>query len=196
MFLEPTIQPGESVLVHAAASGVGTAATQLCRAFGHRCLATTSTGKLDRVRELGADTVIDRQEEDFVDVVRRVTGGRGVDVILDPVGGAYLTRNVAALARGGRLVNIGLLGGAKAELPIGLLLTRRLRVIGSVLRSRSRAEKVEITAALLERAWPLVTSGGVSPVIHATMPIDRADEAHGMLRRNETVGKVVLTFPG
>ncbi len=117
-------------------------------------------------------------------------------MILDPVGGAYLTRNVAALARGGRLVNIGLLGGAKAELPIGLLLTRRLRVIGSVLRSRSRAEKVEITAALLERAWPLVTSGGVSPVIHATMPIDRADEAHGMLRRNETVGKVVLTFPG
>lgn len=195
IWMEAGLQPGESVLVHAAASGVGTAAVQLCRAFGHPCYGTASGPKLPLVADLGADVTIDRTHSDFVDAVKKRSEGRGVDVILDPVGGAYLDRNVRALAHRGRLVIIGLLGGATGELPIARLLMKRQRVIGSVLRSRSRAEKVEIMRELRERVWPRFEDGSLSPVVHDVMPITEVTAAHGLLERNETVGKVVLEVP-
>jgi len=195
VWMEGALQPGETVLVHAAASGVGTAAVQLCRAFGHRCFGTASGPKLPLVADLGAEVTIDRTHSDFVDAVKTATDGRGVDVILDPVGGAYLDRNVRALAHRGRLVIIGLLGGATGELPIARLLMKRQRVIGSVLRSRARGEKVEIMAELRSHVWPRFADGSLSPVIHDAMPITAAADAHGLLERNETVGKVVLTVP-
>ena len=192
--VEPALQPGESVLVHAAASGVGTAAVQLCKALGHTCYATTTGAKLDVVRALGATAVFDRQADDFERAIAEATGKRGVDVILDPVGGSYLEKNVRCLAEGGRLVNIGLLGGTSAQLDIARLLTRRLRIIGSVLRSRSRAEKVAITAGLLRDVWPHVTAGAIRPVVERTFPIAEAGAAHALLGTNATVGKIVLTL--
>ena len=194
IFIEADIQENETVLVHAAASGVGTAAVQLCRVFGHRCLATASTAKLPFLQELGADVTIDRNVASFREVVREETDGRGVDVILDPVGGSYLDANVASLARGGRLVNIGLLGGARGELALAPLLTRRLRIIGSVLRSRTREEKIAITGRLRERVWPLFASGELRPVIHSVLPIADAGSAHDLLATNTTTGKVVLAI--
>lgn len=196
VFMEPSLQPGEVVIVHAAASGVGTAAVQLCRAFGHRCLATASGDKLEVVSRLGASLVIDRREQDFVEVARIATDGRGVDVILDPVGGSYLADNLKALAIGGRLVNIGLLGGPKAELDLARLLTRRLRIIGSVLRSRTRAEKVLITEQIREHVWPKLAEGSLEPVVHVGMGIEDAEAGHALLEQNATTGKVVLLFPG
>lgn len=193
VFMETDIQPGETVLVHAAASGVGTAAVQLCRAFGHRCFATASSAKLAAVKALGADVTIDRHNERFVDVVRDQTDG-GVDVILDPVGGSYFKDNTRILALRGRLVCMGLLGGVEGDLNLGRLLTRRIRIIGSVLRSRTRAEKIEITASIREKVWPLIADGTLKPVIHSTLPIQDAEQAHGLLANNETVGKVVLTI--
>ena len=193
VFLETKIQPDECVMVHAAASGVGSAAVQLCRAFGHRCFATASAGKLEAVRALGADVLIDRNNERFVNVVKEQTNSRGVDVILDPVGGSYFTDNLRSLAPGGRLVNMGLLGGIEGTVNLAQLMTRRLRIIGSVLRSRSRAEKVEITASVREHVWPRLESGQLNPVIHATFPITEAAAAHALLEANETIGKVVLT---
>lgn len=194
VFLEPELAEGETVLIHAAGSGVGTAALQLCRLFGHRTFATASAGKLSLASELGASVVIDRNTEQFRKVVLEETDGRGVDVILDPVGGSYLGENIKALAKRGRLVNIGLLGGVKAELPLGLLLTRRLRVIGSVLRSRSRAEKLAITEPLRSKVWPHFESGALRPIVHCVMPIEDAGAAHDLLASNATSGKVVLAI--
>ena len=194
IFLEAEIREHETVMVHAAASGVGTAAIQLCRAFGHRCIATASGAKLPLLLELGADVVVDRETESFLEVVREDSGRRGVDVILDPVGGSYLGDNIAALAHGGRLVNIGLLGGARGELPLGPLLTRRLRVIGSVLRSRTRAEKIPITERIRSQVWPLFETGDLRPIIHTTLPVQDAEAAHSLLASNATTGKVVLAI--
>lgn len=194
VFLEPQIAGGETVLIHAAGSGVGTAALQLCRLFGHRTFASASASKLQVASELGASVVIDRNTQSFRQVVMDETEGRGVDVILDPVGGSYLIENIKTLAKRGRLVNIGLLGGAKAELPLGLLLTRRLRIVGSVLRSRSRAEKIVITESLRARVWPHFATGGLHPVVHSVVPIQEANEAHDLLASNVTTGKVVLSI--
>ena len=193
VFMEGALAAGESVLVHAGASGVGTAAIQIAKALGHRVFATASSGKLERLRELGA-VAIDRQEEDFVARVKEETQGRGVEVIFDPVGGSYLAGNIKSLAKQGRLVIIGMLGGIKAELFLPTLMMNRLRIIGSVLRSRSVQEKAQITAALEERVWPLVEAGTVRPIIERVMPIAEAEAAHEMLRSNSTVGKVVLTI--
>jgi putative PIG3 family NAD(P)H quinone oxidoreductase len=196
LYLEAGLQPGETVLIHAGASGVGTAAVQLCRESGNPVYATTSTPKLDRVRSLGATAVFDRLTESFRDRVREVTDGRGVDVILDPVGGSYLADNLDLLVPRGRLVLIGLLGGAKAEINLARLLMKRVRLIGSVLRSRSRDEKVAITEALRERVWPLVEDGRVAAVIDTVVDIKDAEKAHEMLQENRTVGKVVLRIDG
>lgn len=193
LFMEAGAREGDVVMLHAAASGVGTAAIQLCKAFGIEVIATASGSKLDFLKELGADHVVDRREEDFVEVARRVTKDRGVDIILDPVGKDYLDRNINALATRGRLVNIGLLSGRSAELNMGRVLVKRLRVIGSVLRSRSVEEKLEIANDLRERAWPLFDSGKLRPVIHGTMAIERAQQAHELIASNTTIGKVVLT---
>lgn len=193
LFMEADLQPGEWALIHAGASGVGTAAIQLCGAFGARPIATASAPKLDFLRELGAEAAIDRRDEDFVEVCTDLVGDHGgVDVILDPVGGDYLERDVGALAHRGRLVIIGLLGGANGTLPIGRLLVKRLRVIGSVLRSRGVEEKAQIARQLRERVWPRFDDGQLRPIIHEIIPIEQADQAHELIASNQTIGKVIL----
>lgn len=189
---EAQLRAGESVLIHAGASGVGTAAIQLCNALGARAFATASAPKLERLRELGAAGVRDRASGDFTRWALEVTGGRGMDVILDPVGGPYLHANARSLAPFGRLVVIGLLGGSSGELPVATLLANRLRIVGSLLRARPRAEKLEITAALRAEIWPLVKRGAIRPIVEAVLPIERAAEAHARLRAGDTFGKVVL----
>jgi putative PIG3 family NAD(P)H quinone oxidoreductase len=192
LVIEAGLQPGERVLVHAGASGVGTMAIQLCRELGSPVYATASAGKLRRLVELGADAAIDRAAEDFVTRIKELTAGRGVEVILDPVGAAYLRANLSLLARGGRMVVIGLLGGSRAEIDLGRLLINNQRVVGSVLRSRSLEQKAQITRQIEQRVWPLVAEGKIEAVIDRVLPIERADEAHALLKTNQTVGKVVL----
>ncbi len=196
LWLEAELAPGERVLLHAGASGVGTAAIQLCAAFGNPCWVTAgSEAKIARCRSLGARGGFVRHQGDFGQQVRAWTDGRGADVILDPVGAAYLSSNLRSLAPGGRLVIIGLLGGRVSEIDLGRLLVKRLRVLGSVLRSRTDAEKTRILVSLRERVWPRVEAGDIRPVIDRVLPIAAVEEAHEALARNETVGKVVLTLP-
>jgi NADPH2:quinone reductase len=195
IFLEADQTEGERVLVHAGASGVGTAAIQLCRVFDSPVYATASAGKLDFLEELGVEAAIDRNNEDFAERIGELTGGEGVDIILDPVAADYLERNIEILKPCGRLVIIGLLSGASAELSLAKLLMKRLRVIGSVLRSRSLAEKAEITARFREEIWPWFESGDLSPTIYRMLPITEANAAHDILKENRNVGKVVLRIP-
>ena len=195
LFMEAGLERGERVLLHAGASGVGTAAIQLCRAFGNPVFVTAgSAAKIDRCVALGADGGCDRHAADFAAAVADWSDGRGADVILDPVGGAYLDANMRSLAVDGRLVVIGLLGGAEAALPLARLMTKRLRVIGSTLRARSIGAKALVMDALLERVWPLVESGEVKPVIDRVFPIEEAEAAHARLAGNATVGKVALAI--
>ncbi|MCC7256851.1 MAG: NAD(P)H-quinone oxidoreductase [Gammaproteobacteria bacterium] len=193
VFERGALSAGETLLVHGGASGIGTTAIQLGRAFGAEVLATAgSATKAALCRQLGAVRAIDYRSEDFASAVRAHTGGRGVDVILDIVGGSYLEANIAALAPGGRLVVIGLLGGARGQLDLGRLLTRQLTVTASTLRPRSPAEKGRIASALRERVWPLLATGRVAPVIQATLPLAEAATAHRILESNEAMGKLVL----
>ncbi len=193
LFLEGGLTAGESVLIHAGASGVGTAAIQLAHAAGAQVLATAGTkAKLARCRALGADEAIHYKEQDFLAVVLDATEGQGVDLILDPVGGAYLERNVAALRHRGRLVNIGLLGGVMGELNLALVLRRHLRIIGSTLRSRPLAEKVAITRQFEKDVWPRLTSGELQLVIDRIFPIQATQAAHAYVRGNHNIGKVLL----
>ncbi|MBW2736946.1 MAG: NAD(P)H-quinone oxidoreductase [Deltaproteobacteria bacterium] len=195
LYLEGELAPGEVALVHAGASGVGTAALQICRALGNGAYATASGGKLSALAALGAVASFDRAKEDFVTWIKDQTGGRGADVILDVVGGRYLERNLAALAPGGRLVVIGLLGGATGQLALGRLLQRRLRIVGSVLRGRSVEEKQAIRDAIIEQVWPHVETGAIRPVIDCVLPMAEIEQAHTLLRENRTVGKVLLEVP-
>jgi len=190
--LEAEHEDGESVLVHAGASGVGTAALQLCNLFDATVYSTASTSKLEVLRRFDVDVAIDRTSEDFEEIIEEHTGGRGVDVVLDLVSGDYIPRDVRSLAPRGRLVVIGLLRGTEAELPLGDLLRGRKRVIGSVLRSRSLEEKVEITERFRAEVWPHFEEGALSPVVYERFPIQRAEEAHELVRSNETAGKVLL----
>lgn len=194
LYMEAGLQAGERALIHAGASGVGSIAIQLCRQLGSPVYATASQRKLPLLRELGVDAAIDREAEDFADEIRVLTQGKGVDVILDPVGGAYLARNIESLARGGRLVVIGLLGGASAELPLGRLLMQNQRILGSTLRSRSTAEKAQMTRQIEQHVWPLVAEGRIVPVIDREFPIQQVEQAHTLMRSNETAGKLVLTL--
>lgn len=194
IFLEANHQPGETVLVHAAASGVGTAAVQLCKAFDSPVFGTASGNKLDFLHKLDIDEAIDRHNEDFSARVDELTEGRGVDIILDPVGADYFPRNLHLLANQGRLVVIGLLGGTDSEISLGRLLMRRLKVIGSVLRSRSLEEKSAIADQFRARVWPLFESGEIQPVIDRVMPIQKAEKAHELMLENATIGKLVLTI--
>lgn len=188
--LEGELKAGERVLVHAGASGVGTAALQLCAAWGNPVFATVgSPDKEDRCRQLGAAATANRREGPWVGAVRE---WGGADVILDPVGGSYLESNIEALRPRGRLVNIGLMGGAEGTLPLGRLLVKRLTIRGSVLRSRSLEEKNVVIEGLKREVWPLLESGAVHPVIDRTLPIGQAEEAHQALASNQTVGKVLL----
>ncbi|MGC4806617.1 NAD(P)H-quinone oxidoreductase [Micromonospora sp. DT233] len=189
------LRGGETLLVHGGGSGIGTFAVQLGAALGATVVVTARSAKHARLRELGAAHTIDYQEEDFVEQVRRVTDGRGADVILDIMGAAYLARNVAALATGGRLVVIGMQGGRKAELDLGALLAKRASVAATALRSRPLAEKAAIVAGVREQVWPLVAAGTVRPVVDRRLPMAEAAAAHRLVESNDHIGKVLLTVP-
>ncbi len=188
---------GEVVLIHGGASGIGTHAIQVARALGARVAVTAgSPAKLELCRDLGAEILISYRDDDFVSGVREATDGRGADVILDIMGASYLDRNVAALAKDGRLVIIGMQGGVKAELNIGMLLGNRLQVIGTALRSRpvdGPHGKGVIVQAVADSVWPLIADGAVRPVIGARFPVEGFADAHRALASGETFGKVVLT---
>ncbi|GAA1755342.1 NAD(P)H-quinone oxidoreductase [Luedemannella helvata] len=186
------LQPLEVLLVHGGGSGIGTFAIQLADAHGSRVLTTARSAKHDALRELGADLAIDYTDEDFVAATLAATAGRGADVILDIVGGAYLPRNVQALAPGGRLVVIGLQGGRRGELDLGVLLAKRASVAATALRSRSAEDKARVVAGVRAHVWPLVEAGMVGPVIDTKFPIAEAAAAHERVAASDHVGKVLL----
>lgn len=189
------LRAGEVLLVHGGSSGIGTMAVQVARRLGARVAVTAGTAeKLDRCAALGAEILVNYREQDFVERVRAGTGGHGADVVLDNMGAAYLARNVDVLATGGRCVVIGLQGGRRAELDLGLLLAKRGAVFATALRSRPEAEKAAIVAAVRDRVWPWVEAGDVVPVIHTTLPLAEAAEAHRLVESSAHVGKVLLTL--
>lgn len=193
IFLEALAQRGETVLIHAGASGVGTAAIQLCRAFRSPCFVTVGDErKVELCKSLGAETGWVRTKSDFSIQVNEISNGRGVDVILDPVGSSYLKQNLACLAVDGRLVFIGVMGGSESTFPIRDLMVKRQRLIGSTLRARSISAKARIMDGLRTRVWPLVASEHIRPVIHRVYPIQDVEQAHVELANNQTVGKIVL----
>ncbi|MFQ5420989.1 MAG: NAD(P)H-quinone oxidoreductase, partial [Anaerolineae bacterium] len=193
LFLEGRLQSGETALIHAGASGVGTAAIQLARATGAAVFVTAgSEAKLAACRDLGAALAVNYKTQDFLAQVMAATNDAGVDVILDPVGGSYLAKNVAALRPFGRLVNIGLLGGVTGELNMAHLLRKRLQIVGSTLRSRPVSEKIEITRQFTNRFWPLLRDGRLRPIIDTTFPIENAQAAHQYVAQNRNTGKVIL----
>jgi putative PIG3 family NAD(P)H quinone oxidoreductase len=193
IFMEAAAQPFERVLLHAGASGVGTAAIQLCASFDNPCHVTAGDdAKIARCVALGAAGGANRHTEDFAEQVAGWTDGQGFDVILDPVGGAYLQDNLRSLNLEGRLVVIGLMGGANAEAELGVMLAKRLRIIGSTLRARSVAAKAMVMDQLERRVWPKLVSGDIKPIIDTVLPMSSADEAHRLIAGDGTFGKVVL----
>ena len=196
IFMLAGLKDGETVLVHGGGGGVNTSAIQLCKALTPKAtvIITASTGKVERVRALGADHVIDYRTQDFAEGVADATGKRGADVILDHLGGAYLKRNLQSLALGGRLVIIGLMGGAKSEINLGPLMVRRQRILGSVLRSRPVDEKAVITREFNETVVPLFEQGRIEPLIHQVLPLEDAAAAHRMMESSAHFGKIVLAI--
>jgi putative PIG3 family NAD(P)H quinone oxidoreductase len=187
------LQAGDSVLIHAAASGVGSAAVQLAAASGAKVFATANASKLEPVRQLGADVLIDYRQEDFEAVVAQTTGGRGVDVIVDFIGAPYFERNVRSLADGGRLVQVGLLGGADpAVIPLERLLYGHLQILGTVMKSRSPEAKQAMVRRFSDSWLGRFTERGLAPVIDSVFPLARAADAHRRMESNENVGKIVL----
>lgn len=194
IFMEAQLQKGETVLIHGGASGVGTAAIQLVREGGARSIVTAgSDEKIAYCTGLGAELAINYKKEDFAERVRAHTDGQGVDIILDNVGAAYLEQNVRLLKLKGRLVFIGTMSGSRAELNIGALMGRRLRLIGSVLRPRSLAEKVEIKEKFMAQFWSLLLNGTIQPIIDSVYPIEQANEAHQHMAADKNIGKIILT---
>jgi putative PIG3 family NAD(P)H quinone oxidoreductase len=184
---------GGAALVHGGGSGIGTAAIQLLRASGATAIVTAgSEAKCARCRELGADVAVNYRSGDFVAESLTATGGRGVDVVLDSIGAPYLERNLAALAVGGRLVLIGLMGGAKADLNLATLLTRRLQLIGSTLRARPEREKAAIVSGFLSRFGGSLERGEIGPVVDRILPLEAVGEAHRLMKASEHFGKIVL----
>jgi NADPH2:quinone reductase len=186
---------GESLLVQGGSSGIGVTAIQLAHALGSRVYATAgSPEKCAACERLGADRAINYRTEDFVEVAKAATGGRGVDVVLDMVGGAYVPRELAVLADEGRLVLISTLGGTKTEIDLRAVMGKRLSITGSMLRSRPPEFKGGIARSLRDRVWPLLESGAVAPVIYATFPLEHASDAHRLMESSEHIGKIVLTL--
>lgn len=184
---------GGSVLVHGGGSGVGTAAINLCRAAGLRIVVTAgSAEKCQRCLALGAAAAINYRDGDFADAVRAATDGRGVNVVLDSIGGRYLASNLAALAVDGHLVIIGLMGGARAELDLATLMLKRVQIVGSTLRTRSATDKATIVAGFLDSFGPALAAGRIRPVIDRVLPLEQAAEAHRLIKASEHFGKVVL----
>ena len=194
VFERGRLREGETLLVHGGASGIGTTAIQLARAFGARVFATAgSDEKCHACEQLGAERAINYKKDDFVAALMALTGGRGVDAILDMVGGPYFARNVDLLAVEGRLLQIAVMHGARAEINLLQLLRQRLTITGSVLRARSVEEKGAIASAVERAVWPLVEARKIRPVIYATFPLRRAAEAHRLMESGSHIGKVVLT---
>jgi putative PIG3 family NAD(P)H quinone oxidoreductase len=187
------LRDGETALFHGGTSGIGTTAIQLAAARGVRALATAGSDEKCRACEaLGAVRAINYNTDDFVEAVKRLTGGRGVDLILDIVGGDYFDRNLRSLAVDGRLVQIGVMGGAEATIDLRRILGRRLTITGSTLRPRSVEEKGAIAAALQREVWPLLERGRVKPIVHRTFPLAQAAAAHAVMESSAHVGKLVL----
>ncbi len=194
---QSTGQPvNQSVLLHGGGGGVNTAAIQLCKQLAPdtEVIVTASSGKVERVKQLGVDYVIDYQNESFADKVKEITDQRGADVILDHIGGAYLKPNMQCLAVGGTLMLIGVMGGGVAELNLARAMVKRQRIIGSVLRSRPRAEKAALIAAFAKTVLPLMADGKIAPVISAVYPLAKAAAAHRAMEASSHFGKIILTM--
>lgn len=186
---------GESFLVHGGTSGIGTIAIQLAKALGATVFATAGgADKVEACRNLGADHAIDYKTQDFVSVVKEATGGKGVNVVLDMVGGDYLPRNIDCLALEGRHVSIAFLRGPKVELNLMPVMLKRLTLTGSTLRARTTAQKAALAATVREKVWPLVTGGQVRPVIAQTFPLDAAADAHRLMESSTHIGKIMLVL--
>ncbi|MBR9910966.1 MAG: NAD(P)H-quinone oxidoreductase [Gammaproteobacteria bacterium] len=189
------LQPGEWLLVHGGASGIGTTAIQMARALGARVIATASSDEKCQVcLDLGAEVAINYRQQDFVEQVRAVTDGHGADVILDMVGGDYIPRNIEVAAQDGRIVSIAFLRGAKVEVNFSLMMAKRLVLTGSTLRPQSTAQKAAIASQLQERVWPLIEAGAIRPLIAREYPLQEVAEAHKLMESNQLVGKIVLNM--
>ncbi|HUG39175.1 MAG TPA: NAD(P)H-quinone oxidoreductase [Longimicrobiales bacterium] len=189
------LRAGETLLIHAVGSGVGTAALQLAKALGCPVIGTSRTPwKLARARELGLDLAVDASSGEWSRAVRDATDGRGVEAILDLVGGAYLKQNLRTLATLGRQVVVGLTAGRTAEIDLGAVLAKRITIVGTALRSRSPAEKAEVASAFEREVVPLLRSGAVRPIVHDVLPMRDAARAHALLESNRTFGSVVLRW--
>ena len=187
------LKPGESVLVHGGSSGIGTAAIQLCAARGHKVFTTAgSKDKCEACTKLGATHAINYRDEDFVEVIREATGGAGIDVILDMVGGDYIEKNFRTAARGGRIVNIAFQKGMKAEVNFGLMMMKRLSFMATTLRARTNAEKGAIRDAVAREVWPLIEAGRIKPVIDHVFPLAEAQAAHARMASSGHIGKILL----
>ena len=196
LFDRAGLKEGESVLIHGGSSGIGTTAIQLAKAFGATVFTTAGSGEKCRVcRQLGADLAINYNEEDFVEVCKDATKGKGVDVILDMVAGDYTNRNIDAAAVEGRYVIIAGLRGFSAEVSIRSIMLKRLVITGSTLRPRPVEFKAAIAAGLKERVWPLLESGQVKPIIHTTLPLSKAGEGHRLMESSRHIGKIMLRAP-
>ena len=194
VFRRAGLQAGEAVLLHGGSSGVGTAGIQLARRAGAVVVVTVGTEeKAQACRDLGADLAVNyTEEEDFAAAVREARDGRGVDVVLDIIGGPYLRQNLSVLDTDGRMVVIGLMGGPKAEMNLGVLLVKRLTVIGSTLRARPVPEKAEIARSLVADVWPGFADGSLRPVVHSRYALDRVAEAHAEMESSTHIGKILL----
>ena len=193
VFKRGQLKAGESLLVHGGSSGIGTTAIQLGKAFGATVYTTAGTSdKCEFCNNLGADAAINYREQDFSEEIKRLTEGKGVNVILDMVGGPYFPKNIRLLADEGRLVQIALMQGSKAEVDFRSLLLKRVTLTGSTLRPRSVEEKTKIAQALQKNVWPLLESGAIRPIIHQTFPLKQASEAHRLMESSAHIGKILL----
>ena len=189
------LQPGETLLVQGGSSGIGVTAIQMAKARGSRVIVTAgSDEKCQACLALGADHAINYKTQDFVEQVLAITDGKGVDVVLDMVAGDYVAREVKCLAEDGRIVIIAVQGGTKAEFNAGLVLTRRLSIMGSTLRKQPVAFKAAIAQQLRQHVWPLIEAGSIKPVIHSVFPATEAAQAHTLMESNQHIGKIVLTW--
>lgn len=194
VFERGRLQAGESLLIHGGSSGIGTTAIQLARAWGARVFATAGNSeKCAACEQLGAEKAINYRDQDFVKEVKALTGGRGVDVILDMVGGDYMARNITAAAQDGRIVSIAFLNGSKAEVDFMPMMLKRLTLTGSTLRARSIEEKARLADALRQQVWPLIEAGKVKPLIEKTFPLAEASKAHALMEASSHIGKIILT---
>ena len=194
VWLRAGLKPGETLLVQGGSSGIGTTAIQLAKALGHRVFVTAgSAEKCAACEKLGAEKAINYNTEDFVEVVKKFTDGRGVNVILDMVGGDYIPRELNALAEEGRIVLIAFQRGMQATVDLGLIMRRRLTVTGSTLRARDENFKTTVARAVKDKVWPLLESGTLAPVISATFPLAQAADAHRLMESSQHIGKIILT---